>query len=85
MTPTGIETAVILKGIKYAVIAMFVWLIEPIFNFIISQVDTVGFLTPHMKDFLSDIKILLGVFVTLLLAVKYIVDIWRSKKNQGEK
>lgn len=85
MTGTGLELTILLKGVKYLTICLFVWFLEPIFDFIILQIDTAAFLSPYMKSFLDDIKILLGVFVTLLLSVKYLIDIWRSKKKKESK
>jgi len=81
MPVTGLETALLLKGVKYIGICLFVWFIEPIIGFVVIQVDTVAFLSPYMKSFLNDIKIILGVLVTLLLAIKYFYAILKSKKK----
>lgn len=84
MTGTGIEFKILL-AIKYIAIWLFVWFIEPIVGFMILQVDTVGFLSPYMKSFLGDIKIILGVLVALLLAIKYFYDILKPKNNSDKK
>lgn len=80
MTGTGIEFK-ILSAVKYIAIWLFVWFIEPIIGLVVLQADTMGFLNPHMRSFLDDIKIILGVLVALLLAVKYFYDILKPKKK----
>lgn len=81
MTGTGLELALILKGVKYLGICLFVWFIEPILGLVILQVDTVAFLTPHVKAVLNDWKIILSVAVPAVLFVKYIIDIVKAKKK----
>ena len=78
---TGIETALLFKGVKYFAIWLSVWFIEPIIGLVVLQVDSVAFLSPYMKSFLDDIKILLGVLLAFLLVVKYFYDILKAKKK----
>lgn len=80
MTGTGIEFKILL-AVKYIAIWLFVWFIEPIIGLVVLQVDSVAFLSQYQKSFLNDIKIILGVVVAFLLAVKYIYDILKSKRK----
>lgn len=80
MTGTGLEFKILL-AVKYIAIWLFVWFIEPIIGLVVLQVDSVAFLSPYQKSFLNDIKIILGVVVAFLLAVKYIYDILKAKKK----
>lgn len=80
MTGTGIEFKILL-AVKYIAIWLFVWFIEPIIGLFVLQADTMGFLNPNMRSNLDDIKIILGVVVAFLLAVKYFYDILKAKKK----
>lgn len=82
MTGTGIEFKLLFIGIKYIAICMFVWFIEPIFGFVITQVDNVALLTPFVKSFLEDVKIIFSVLIPILLAVKYMYEILKIKENK---
>lgn len=82
MTGTGLEFKILLYGLKYLFIGLGVWFIEPICEFIIlQQVVDYAILSPYMKEFLNDIKILLGVLVAFLLAVRYFYVILKIKKE----
>lgn len=86
MTGTGIELAIVLKGIKYLSICLFVWFIEPIFGFVvINSAEAIALLTPYQHAFLNDVKVIIGVLVSLLLAVKYFYDILKTKKSSDKK
>jgi len=81
MTGTGIELAIVIKGIKYLGISLFVVFIEPILGFFVIQVDTVGILSSYHRALLDDCKIILAVLVPSLLAIKYIIDIYKARKS----
>lgn len=82
MITTGIEFKILLAGLKYLFIGLSVWFLEPIYDFIIlQQVVDYAILSPYMKEFLNDIKILLGVLVAFLLAVRYFYVILKIKKE----
>lgn len=90
MTGIGIELALLLKGVKYLGICLFVWFIEPILGFFatlgffVMQINT-GVLTPEQRIILDDYKIILAVLVPTALLVKYIIDIYKSRKSDKKK
>ena len=82
MILTSIGFKMLLHGLKYLSIGLGVWFVEPIYDFIIlEQVVDYAILSPYMKAFLDDIKILLGVLVAFLLAVRYFYVILKIKKE----
>lgn len=82
MTGTGMELELLFKGVKYLGICFFVWFIEPILGFFVIQVDAVGILNEHQRALLDDYKIILAVLVPSLLAIKYIIDIYKARNNK---
>lgn len=81
MTPTGLELKAFLYGVKYLSILLGVWFFEPLYDIFLLQVQDYALLSPYMKEFLNDIKILLGVLVALLVAVRYFYVILKAKKD----
>lgn len=84
MTGT-IEAAILVKGVKYVGICLFVWFIEPILGFFVLQVDTVAILSPYAKAVLADITTILAVLVPFLLGIKYVYEIWKIKQGKDKK
>lgn len=84
MTGT-IEAAILVKGIKYIGICLFVWFIQPILNFFVLQVDTVAILSPYMKAVMADLTTILAVVVPLILGIKYVYEIWKIKQGKNKK
>ena len=82
---TGIEAAILVKGVKYIGICLFVWFIQPILNFFVLQVDTVAILSPYAKAVLVDLTTILAVLVPFLLAIKYVYEIWKIKQGKDKK
>lgn len=85
MTGIGIELALLLKGVKYLGISLFCIYIKPILGFFVIQVDATGILSPEQRIMLDDYKIILAVLVPSLLAVKYVIDIYKARKSNKKK
>ena len=85
MTGIAMELELLFKGVKYLGICFFVWFIEPILGFFVMQVDTIGILSPYQRIILDDYKIILAVLVPSLLAVKYMIDIYKARKSNKKK
>lgn len=84
MTGTGLE----FKAVASLIGKCFLWLAvvfgwEPTFDFVILQVDSYAILSPYMKEFLGDIKILTGVLVSILVAVKLFMGLLKAKEKKG--
>lgn len=84
MTGT-IEAAILVKGVKYVGICLFVWFIQPILNFFVLQVDTIAILSPYAKAVLVDITTIMAALVPVLLGIKYVYEIWKIKQGKDKK
>lgn len=84
MTGT-IEAAILVKGVKYIGICLFVWFIQPILNFFVIQVDTIALLSPYWKAVMVDLTTILAVVVPLLLGIKYVYEIYKIKQGKNKK
>lgn len=84
MTGT-IEGAIIFKGFKYVGICLFVWFIQPIMDFMVIQVDTVGILTPYTKAVLRDLTTIVAFVVPILLGTKYVYEIYKLSQGKDKK
>ena len=81
LEPIGVKTAVALIGKCFLWLAVvFGW--EPAFDFVILQVDSYAILSPYMKEFLGDIKIISGVLVGMLVAIKLFMGLLKPKNKK---
>lgn len=82
---TGIEAAILVKGIKYIGISLFVLFIQPILNFFVLQVDTVAILSPYAKAMLADLTSIFAPLVPIVLLAKYVYEIYKIKQGKNKK
>lgn len=54
----------------------------PAFDFVILQVDQSVFLSPYWKEFLSELKIVLGVLISIFVLIKLIIGVTKLIKNK---
>lgn len=85
MTGNEMEIKFVFMGIKFVSVCIFVWFIQPIIGLIAMPIDTIGMLTPHMRANLDDAKLILAVVVPSLLGIKYLIDIYKSRKGITKK
>lgn len=82
-----IGTGIGLKSAGTLMCKCFLWLTvvfgwEPAFDFVILQVDSYAILSPYMKEYLGDIKIISGVLVGVLVAIKLFIGLLKPKDKK---
>lgn len=78
---TGIELKAIFFTLKYIALFVFVWFgFEPLYDITLLQVEHGGFLSKYWKEFLSDIKYVLGVFAALLTVIVLVLKLYKKEK-----
>lgn len=71
--------SVIAKGLLWIGVALG---ISPVMDFIILQADNYSILSPLIKAFLDDLKIIFGALVPVLVAIKIFYEIKKVKKKK---
>lgn len=84
MTNTGVEIKIAFIILKSITALVIVWFFEPIYDFIImnTPMNHLLFLTPWMKDFIGDMKLILGLLVAILVLYKTALGISKMKKGK---
>lgn len=81
MIGTGLELKAIFFTIKYIALFVFVWLgFDPLYDMTLLQVQDYVFLSPHWKEFLSEMKYVLGFFAALLTVMILVRKLYKKEK-----
>lgn len=87
MENSMIEHSIGLKVIATTIGKPLMWLaialgFYPAFDFVILQVDHTVFLTPYWRELLDEIKVVLGVLISVFVLIKLIIGVAKLIKEK---
>lgn len=82
---TGIEFKIATMAGKCLLLPMLVWFFYPIYDAIVLfMIDDYALLSPFAKNLIEDFKLILGAIVALLVTIKLVLGIVKTRKEIKE-
>ena len=85
---TGIELKIATMAVKCLLLPLLVWFFYPIYDLILYFINDYALFSPFVKELFEDIKIILGAVIAVLVTIKFIFGIVKTrneiKKIKGE-